>query len=161
MINTQEYQYLKAGLEQEVTFICRQLDLQQYLQDDYLDQGCSLTMPFEDVINLIGFHNMVHEIAEAVDASKNGMGSIEPSRITVSYEHRIHTLESFLENKLKEYLRDEFEKGTEFSADDLEQIGNYITERQEFWLDEEEEGEITYDSLLTAVKKKEEEEREY
>lgn len=84
---TPEFKYTKVGLESELTRLCKQAGLTQYLEHDYLNQGYSLSMPYPMLELMIEFESIVDEI----------------------YGQASHTAPSYVVNELKEL--DEFVKG--------------------------------------------------
>lgn len=109
------WEFTKNGMEDELTRICRMnkdLGMDRYLEGDYLDQGYSLTMPFEDLCNLIAFEDTCQEIAEELDHYGR-----EDKRLKELIEHVNKTLEYEIQNAI------EFE--VPLAEDDIKAIADY------------------------------------
>lgn len=109
------WEFIKNGMEDELTRICRMnkdLGMDRYLEGDYLDQGYSLTMPFEDLCNLIAFEDTCQEIAEELDHYGR-----EDKRLKELIEHVDKTLEYEIQNAI--------ELAVPLAEDDIKVIADY------------------------------------
>ena len=109
------WEFTKNGMEDELTRICRMnkdLGMDRYLEGDYLDQGYSLTMPFEDLCNLIAFEDTCQEIAEELDHYGR-----EDKRLKELIEHVDKTLEYEIQNAI--------ELAVPLAEDDIKVIADY------------------------------------
>lgn len=116
-----EWEYLKSGMEDELTHILKWLikdgfkDLDRFFEDDYLDQGYSLTMPFEDVSNLIYFQKTCEEILDEVTSAGKTC-------------NRLNDLLSFVKQKLAYEIQNVIEFKKEITLRDAELILEYAKE---------------------------------
>lgn len=116
-----EWEYLKSGLEDELTYLLKSLirdgftDLDRLLEDDYLNQGYSLTMPFEDVSNLIGFKETCEEVLDEVTSAGKTC-------------NRLNDLLSFVKQKLAYEIQNVIEFKKEITLGDAELISKYAKE---------------------------------
>ena len=119
-----EWEYLKSGMEDELTHILKWLikagfnDLDRFLEDDYLNQGYSLTMPFEDVSNLIYFQKTCEEVLDEVILAGE---KFEPN-------NRLQNLLSFVKQKLAYEIQNVIEFKKELTLRDAELILEYAKE---------------------------------
>lgn len=116
-----EWEYLKSGMEDELTHILKWLikdgftDLDRLLEDDYLNQGYSLTMPFEDVSNLIYFQETCEEILDEVTLAGKTC-------------NRLQDLLSFVKQKLAYEIQNVIEFKKDITLKDAELILKYAKE---------------------------------
>ncbi len=116
-----EWEYLKSGMEDELTHILKWLikdgftDLDRFFEDDYLDQGYSLTMPFEDVSNLIYFQETCEEVLDEVTLADKTC-------------NRLQDLISFVKQKLAYEIQNVIEFKKDITLKDAELILKYAKE---------------------------------
>lgn len=163
MIQQKEYQYLKAGMEQELTSICKQFHLEQYLENGYLDQCYSLTMPYEDVPMLINFHSTLCDIENLVEESHIGFGPICAANLSIFAENRLHDLRLFTEEYLEKVIPEEIAHQTVFQEADRENILSYCKKNlsqqsdlvqyfsQERFLDEDISDDLALENTRNAI----------
>lgn len=128
MITDKKYPYLKAGLEQAISFVCTSHDcLSDYLGRDqtYIDQAFSLTMPYEDLELLMGFADMLSDIEEILKAHNQS-------------DLRVTEMQKFLEEYIPQVLQDERAAGTKF--DNAPYIANFA--RSQGYMTEQEAAEF-------------------
>lgn len=106
MIKDVKWPLLKGGMEQELYFLCKNIGITEYISNDYLDQGYSLTMPYDDYENLQGFAETVSDVLER--AKMQGI-----QNVINRAQHLLDVTEICLEEARIEYEKDNEIEGEE------------------------------------------------
>lgn len=148
---TQEFEYIKIGLESKLTSLCKQAGLQRYLTNGYLDQGYSLSMPYPMLELMIDFEDTVTEALD--EASETA-----PSYIVDDFKKMDRFLRDIINREACKFVRGEFPTAEEgiFVAD---AIVNYAKNTEESIFANSKEME-EYASRIKAWEEKEEDGKE-
>ena len=144
---TSEFEYIKIGLESKLTSLCKQAGLGQYLTNDYLDQGYSLSMPYPMLELMIDFEDTITEAMD--EASKTA-----PSYIVEEFQKMDRFVRDVINREARKFVKGEFPTAEEgiFVADAVMNYAKNTGER----VFEDDEKMKEYESFIEAWKEKEE-----